>query len=104
MTFCFVGRIVGDKGMNELARAFKQLEADFPACRLLLVGDFEEKLDPVLPETKRMLLENSRITFAGWQNDIRPYLAASDVFVFPVTGRAFLMSCFRRELWDCLVS
>ena len=89
VTFCFVGRIVGDKGMNELARAFKQLEADFPACRLLLAGDFEEKLDPVLPETKRMFLENSRITFAGWQNDIRPYLAASDVFVFPSYREGF---------------
>lgn len=89
VTFCFVGRIVGDKGMNELARAFSQLEKEFPACRLLLVGDFEEKLDPVLPETKRMFLENSRITFAGWQHDIRPYLAASDVFVFPSYREGF---------------
>lgn len=89
VTFCFVGRIVGDKGMNELARAFSQLEKEFPACRLLLVGDFEEKLDPVLPETKRMFLENSRITFAGWQHDIRLYLAASDVFVFPSYREGF---------------
>lgn len=89
VTFCFVGRIVGDKGMNELARAFSRLEKEFPACRLLLVGDFEEKLDPVLPETKRMFLENSRVTFAGWQDDIRPYLAASDVFVFPSYREGF---------------
>lgn len=89
VTFCFVGRIVGDKGMNELAKAFKQLENDFPACRLLLVGDFEDRLDPVLPETKRMFLEDSKIKFTGWQNDIRPFLAASDVFVFPSYREGF---------------
>lgn len=89
ITFCFVGRIVGDKGMNELAEAFARLEKEFPSCRLLLVGDFEEKLDPVLPETKRMFLENSRVTFAGWQQDIRPYLAASDIFVFPSYREGF---------------
>lgn len=89
VTFCFVGRIVGDKGMNELAEAFARLEKEFPSCRLLLVGDFEEKLDPVLPETKRMFLENSRVTFAGWQQDIRPYLAASDIFVFPSYREGF---------------
>lgn len=89
ITFCFVGRIVGDKGMNELAEAFARLEKEFPSCRLLLVGDFEEKLDPVSPETKRMFLENSRVTFAGWQQDIRPYLAASDIFVFPSYREGF---------------
>lgn len=89
ITFCFVGRIVGDKGMNELAEAFARLEKEFPSCRLLLVGDFEEKLDPVSPETKRMFLENSRVTFAGWQDDIRPYLAASDIFVFPSYREGF---------------
>lgn len=89
VTFCFVGRIVGDKGMNELAEAFARLEKEFPSCRLLLVGDFEEKLDPVSPETKRMFLENSRVTFAGWQQDIRPYLAASDIFVFPSYREGF---------------
>lgn len=89
ITFCFVGRIVGDKGMNELAEAFARLEKEFPSCRLLLVGDFEEKLDPVSPDTKRMFLENSRVTFAGWQQDIRPYLAASDIFVFPSYREGF---------------
>lgn len=89
ITFCFVGRIVGDKGMNELAEAFARLEKEFPSCRLLLVGDFEEKLDPVSSETKQMFLENSRVTFAGWQDDIRPYLAASDVFVFPSYREGF---------------
>lgn len=38
MTFCFVGKAVGDKGMNELARAFKQLISIPTACRLLLVN------------------------------------------------------------------
>lgn len=89
ITFCFVGRIVGDKGMNELAEAFARLEKEFSSCRLLLVGDFEEKLDPVLPKTKRMFLEDSRVTFVGWQQDIRPYLAASDVFVFPSYREGF---------------
>lgn len=88
-TFCFVGRIVGDKGINELVEAFLKLVSEFPACRLILVGNFEEKLDPVMPVVRRIIFENERIVFAGWQDDIRPYLAASDVFVFPSYREGF---------------
>lgn len=88
-TFCFVGRIVGDKGINELVEAFLKLVSEFPACRLILVGDFEEKLDPVMPVVRKIIFENEQIVFAGWQDDIRPYLAASDVFVFPSYREGF---------------
>lgn len=89
ITFCFVGRIVGDKGINELVESFVEIIKEFPACRLLLVGDFEEKLDPVMPVVRRIIFENEQIVFAGWQDDIRPYLAASDVFVFPSYREGF---------------
>lgn len=88
-TFCFVGRIVGDKGMNELAEAFGKLIAEYPACRLLLVGAFEEKLDPVSPKVKAFFENCRQVEFVGWQDDIRPFLAASDVFVFPSYREGF---------------
>ena len=56
-TFLFVGRIVGDKGINELCLAFNRLHVQYPKTKLWLVGAFEEKLDPVKAET-RTLIEN----------------------------------------------
>ena len=49
--FVFVGRLVKDKGINELVSVFSNLKGD--NAKLLLVGPFEETLDPLLPETKR---------------------------------------------------
>src|SRR5690554_4671012 len=47
--FVFVGRLVGDKGINELIKAFQQLNS--PNAKLLLVGPFESDLDPLQSET-----------------------------------------------------
>ena len=89
VTFCFVGRIVRDKGMNELVAAFQRLHQAYPNTRLILVGPFEEKLDPVLPETRQVIEQHAAIEWMGWQNDIRPFLAASEVFVFPSYREGF---------------
>ena len=89
VTFCFVGRIVRDKGMNELVAAFQRLHQAYPNTRLVLVGPFEEKLDPVLPETRQVIEQHAAIEWMGWQNDIRPFLAASEVFVFPSYREGF---------------
>ena len=88
-TFCFVGRMVRDKGINELVAAFEKLYQTHPDTRLLLVGPFEDALDPVLPETKRVIEQHAAIEWMGWQKDIRPFLAASDVFVFPSYREGF---------------
>lgn len=88
-TYCFVGRIVGDKGINELVAAFKKLHTEHPATRLLLVGPFEDNLDPVSEETRNTIESLSAIEAVGWQSDVRPFLAASDVFVFPSYREGF---------------
>ena len=45
--FIFVGRIVADKGINELVEAFLALKKDNENVKLLLVGPLEEDLNPL---------------------------------------------------------
>ena len=78
-TFVFVGRIVGDKGINELIEAFKRLRPN--SARLLLVGPYEEELDPVKVETKSEIDNNPNIEWVGKQDDVRPYYERADAFV-----------------------
>ena len=89
LTFIFIGRMVRDKGINELVAAFDRLNREMPATKLLLVGKFEEELDPVLPETKQIIENNPKIEFAGYQSDVRPFLVASDVAVLPSYREGF---------------
>ena len=89
LTFIFVGRIVKEKGINELVSAFVRLNKECPDTRLLLVGPYEEKIDPVLPETKRVIDECEAIAAVGAQKDVRPFYEQSDVFVFPSYREGF---------------
>lgn len=89
LTFIFVGRIVREKGINELVSAFVRLNKEYPDMRLLLVGPYEENLDPVLPETKRIIDECEAIEAVGAQKDVRPFYEQSDVLVFPSYREGF---------------
>lgn len=88
-TFVFVGRIVKDKGVNELVNAFLRLNSQNPNTRLFLVGRFEDDVDPVLPNTRKAINENDAIIAVGQQSDVRPYYVASDCFVFPSYREGF---------------
>ncbi len=87
LVFVFVGRLVKDKGINELIVAFEKLEHQ--NIKLLLVGNTEPELDPLLPSTKKSINNNSNIISVGFRQDVRPYLAISDVLVFPSYREGF---------------
>ncbi len=87
--FVFVGRLVGDKGINELIKAFEKLQNEFQNCSLLLVGPFEDDLDPLLIKTKISIKKKEKIILTGYQEDVRIYYAMSDVFVFPSYREGF---------------
>jgi len=87
--YVFVGRLVGDKGINELISAFSNLKPETLNFKLLLVGPFETELDPLLPKTISAIESNPNIISVGFQADVRPYFAISDCLVFPSYREGF---------------
>ena len=89
--FLFVGRIVRDKGMNELMAAFQRLNEKYPETELVLVGEYEDSLDPVSDETRRIIKDNPAIHHVGVKigDDLVAQYAAADCFVFPSYREGF---------------
>jgi len=89
LVFLFVGRLVKDKGINELVESFQLLQNDHQNCTLLLVGPFEDHLDPLDERTRENILNHNKIITTGYQPDVRKYFALSDLLVFPSYREGF---------------
>ena len=89
--FAFVGRIVKDKGINELVAAFDNINKKYPNTHLLLVGPVETIQNPIDESAIRRIEQNENIHAVGMQKDIRPYLKASDAFILPSYREGFGM-------------
>ena len=87
--FLFIGRLVGDKGVNELVAAFEQLANKIPNAKLLLVGPQEPTLDPLKQVTIASIEKNPKIVSTAYQQDVRPFLKMAQVFVFPSYREGF---------------
>ncbi|TWO33977.1 glycosyltransferase family 4 protein [Seonamhaeicola sediminis] len=87
--YIFVGRIVRDKGINEILESFKVLYEKYSNIKLLLVGPFEDELDPIEIESRQIIKDNKNIITTGYKRDVRPYFAISNVLVFPSYREGF---------------
>ncbi|ULC58280.1 glycosyltransferase family 4 protein [Flaviramulus sp. BrNp1-15] len=87
--YIFVGRLVSDKGINELIAAFNSLSKNNSSIKLLLVGNYETELDPLLPETLKIISTNTNIISTGFVKDVRPYFAISNALAFPSYREGF---------------
>ena len=90
-TFVFVGRIVGDKGINELVEAFVKLHDKHENTRLVLVGKYEHELDPVSDKTRKLIDTNDGIDACGpkYGDDLLQMYVNADCFVMPSYREGF---------------
>lgn len=84
--FIFIGRLVKDKGINELIHAFKKLSSS--KAKLLLVGSLEPD-HGLEDDTLHEIKNNPDIISVGFQKDVRLFLAISDALVFPSYREGF---------------
>ncbi|GGG44721.1 glycosyl transferase [Christiangramia forsetii] len=87
--FIFVGRLVKEKGINELINCFVRLHKIKPEISLLLVGPFEQDLDPVDNKVYDLMHSHPKIFLTGYKQDVRPYFAIADVLAFPSYREGF---------------
>jgi glycosyltransferase involved in cell wall biosynthesis len=78
----FVGRLTRDKGIPELYEAYSLLRAQFPALKLLLVGDYERG-DAVPSDIRDRLTADAGVVRSGWVADPALYYRVMDVLALP---------------------
>lgn len=77
--FLFMGRIMREKGIDELLTAMEQLHAEGHSCVLDVLGQFEEDYQTILEKARAA----GWLRCHGYQKDVRPFIAESHCFVLP---------------------
>ena len=83
-----VGRLVRDKGIQELVDAFLSSKI-VSKSKLVLLGSFEQDLNPLSPETIKIINDHPRIVQIDWSDHVAHYLALADVLVHPSHREGF---------------
>jgi glycosyltransferase involved in cell wall biosynthesis len=84
-----IGRLVADKGIVELVNVFVLLQKKYPALKLVLVGDYEEELDPLPATTKAQIESNENIIHIKWTQQVEYFMHIASYFVFPSHREGF---------------
>lgn len=88
MVVGFVGRLGREKGLLELADAWRSLREEMGSLRLLLVGPPEPN-DPIPDRVLAELRAHQRVHLFGFDRDTPKYFQAMDVLALPTYREGF---------------
>lgn len=86
----FVGRVVPDKGIKTLVKAFERLQREVAESYLLLIGEFETVRETLDAKTMDIIKNNKHIIYNGqFTDDVLPFYAAMDIVTLPSRREGF---------------
>ena len=77
--FLFIGRVMAEKGIDELFAAMERLCWEGVPCCLDVLGGFEENYDKKIEK----YTAQGWLHYHGYQKDVRPFIARAHCFVLP---------------------
>lgn len=77
--FLFIGRVMREKGVDELLRAMEHLHLEYPNIMLDIVGQCEENYEAELQQWQK----KGFVKYHGFQRDVKPYIKQAHVSVLP---------------------
>lgn len=84
----YVGRLVKDKGIDELILAWEKIIEKYPKVKLLLVGPIENR-DEISSYSKNFISTNQSVIFTDYVSDASPYFSLIDIFILPTFREGF---------------
>ncbi len=85
--FGFVGRLTRDKGVNEIIKAFKEIDT---RAKLLIIGN-TEGIDTIENDLWEYAKTSPRVTILDFKKDIERYYSAMNVLLLPSYREGFGM-------------
>lgn len=77
--FLFIGRVMKEKGVEELFKAAKNIKKIYPEASFDIVGPMEDDYKDRI----HSLVRNGIIYYYGYQEDVKPFIKKCDCFVLP---------------------
>ena len=77
--FLFMGRVMKEKGVDELFKAMHRLHLEKEHCELLMLGGYEEDYEKLIDKYS----QEGWLKYYGYQEDVKPFIAQSHCFVLP---------------------
>ena len=77
--FLFVGRVMKEKGIEELFTAMQRLVSEGYPVQLAILGGYEENYESTIKSYE----SQGWLHYHGYQKDVRPFIADSHCFVLP---------------------
>ena len=77
--FLFMGRVMSEKGVDELFEAMHRLHQEGVSCTLDVLGSYEEHYEEAIHRFEA----EGWLHYRGYQNDVRPFIRNSHCFVLP---------------------
>lgn len=96
-----IGRLVADKGIIELVHVFTKLQQQHAQLRLVLVGDFEQELDPLPVDVLEQIKSNAAIIHITWTQQVECFMHVADYFVFPSHREGFPNVLLQAGVMQC---
>lgn len=81
--FLVVARLMRDKGHYEFVEAARRLKTRWPEARFQILGPFDANPASIRAEDLEKWKKGGVVDYLGETTDVRPFLAASSVFVLP---------------------
>lgn len=85
LRFLFVGRIVAEKGVIELLKAFDQVSQRYPEATLTIAGELmkNERDQETMLRFQELVSANKQINYVGFVQDMPDLFKRHDVFLLP---------------------
>lgn len=79
LRFLFIGRIMKEKGIDELLWSAKEIKKEYPNVQFDIVGEMEDNYKEIIDK----YVNDGFINYYGYQSDVKPFIAKCNCFVLP---------------------